>query len=107
MMFMYLLCRLCPYTPKCGFIYTLGRNAFAAAVVLVFYVPFIAIAPHGVLWSLRDQGTRPLQIESAGALRALMRGSAIVRARGVGVLARTRASGASRRGKSLVRRIRS
>src|SRR5437588_1231 len=31
------------------------------------YIPFLAIAPHGVAWSLRDQGTRPLQIESAAA----------------------------------------
>jgi hypothetical protein len=44
----------------------IGIGMFVA-VVLVFYLPFVAIAPHGVLWSLRDQGTRPLQIESAGA----------------------------------------
>ena len=41
--------------------------AWFVAVVAVFYIPFIAIAPHGVLWSLRDQGTRPLQLESSGA----------------------------------------
>ena len=38
-----------------------------AAVVAVCYIPWVAIAPHGVAWSFRDQGTRPLQIESAGA----------------------------------------
>ena len=41
--------------------------AWFVGVVAVCYIPFVAIAPHGVLWSLRDQGTRPLQIESAGA----------------------------------------
>jgi hypothetical protein len=41
--------------------------AWFAGVVAVCYIPFVAIAPHGVLWSFRDQGTRPLQIESVGA----------------------------------------
>jgi hypothetical protein len=36
-------------------------------VVAVCFLPWVAIAPHGVAWSFRDQGTRPLQIESAGA----------------------------------------
>ena len=44
----------------------IGLACFVGVVAL-FYVPFVAISPHGVLWSLRDQGTRPLQIESAGA----------------------------------------
>jgi hypothetical protein len=44
----------------------IGVGMFVAVVAL-FYVPFLAIAPHGVVWSLRDQGTRPLQIESAAA----------------------------------------
>jgi hypothetical protein len=38
-----------------------------AGVVAVVYIPWVAIAPHGILWSFRDQGTRPLQLESAGA----------------------------------------
>ncbi len=41
--------------------------AWFVGVVALFYLPFLAIAPHGVLWSLRDQGTRPLQIESSAA----------------------------------------
>jgi hypothetical protein len=44
----------------------IGVGMFVAVVAL-FYVPFLAVAPHGVVWSLRDQGTRPLQIESAAA----------------------------------------
>jgi hypothetical protein len=44
----------------------IGLGVFVA-VVAVCYVPWVAIAPHGVAWSFRDQGTRPLQIESAGA----------------------------------------
>jgi hypothetical protein len=44
----------------------IGLTLFVA-VVAVCFVPWVAIAPHGVAWSFRDQGTRPLQIESAGA----------------------------------------
>lgn len=44
----------------------IGLGMFVA-VVAVAYIPWLAIAPHGVAWSFRDQGTRPLQIESAGA----------------------------------------
>jgi uncharacterized membrane protein len=37
------------------------------AVVAVAFVPFFALAPHGVWASLHGQATRPLQIESLGA----------------------------------------
>jgi uncharacterized membrane protein len=39
----------------------------AAAVVAVFVVPFLAVAPHGVWESIRRQASRPLQIESLGS----------------------------------------
>ena len=38
-----------------------------AAVVLVVFLPFVALAPGGVWRSLHDQVSRPLQIESLGA----------------------------------------
>ncbi len=38
-----------------------------AAVVAVAFVPFVALAPHGVWASLHGQASRPLQIESLGA----------------------------------------
>jgi hypothetical protein len=41
--------------------------AWFAGIVAVCYLPFVAIAPDGVAWSFRDQGTRPLQIESSAA----------------------------------------
>ena len=44
----------------------LGLGIFAAVVVAVF-VPFLAIAPGGVVDSVRGQLSRPLQIESLGA----------------------------------------
>ncbi len=39
----------------------------AAAVVAVVVVPFLVLAPHGLLESVRGQATRPLQVESIGA----------------------------------------
>ena len=41
--------------------------ACAAAVVAVFVVPFLAVAPHGVWSSIQRQASRPLQIESLGS----------------------------------------
>jgi uncharacterized membrane protein len=46
-----------------------GRNnaeLFGIASAAVFFVPFAIIAPHGLWASLREQGDRPLQIESLG-----------------------------------------
>jgi len=39
----------------------------AAAVVALFVVPFLAVAPHGFWESIRRQASRPLQIESLGS----------------------------------------
>jgi hypothetical protein len=39
----------------------------AAAGVLVFVIPFVALAPHSVWESVRRQASRPLQIESLGS----------------------------------------
>jgi uncharacterized membrane protein len=39
----------------------------AAAVLVVVFVPFVALAPHGIWTSLTGQADRPLQIESLGA----------------------------------------
>ena len=39
----------------------------AAAAVLAWVVPFLALAPHGVWSSLAGQASRPLQLESLGA----------------------------------------
>ena len=45
-----------------------GRSAIAGlAVVSAAFVPFAAIAPHGVWHTLSGQGSRPLQVESLGA----------------------------------------
>ncbi|HVW88934.1 MAG TPA: glycosyltransferase 87 family protein, partial [Gaiellaceae bacterium] len=45
-----------------------GRSALAGlAVVAVAFVPFFALAPHGMWHSLSGQASRPLQIESLGA----------------------------------------
>ena len=41
--------------------------ALVVAVVAVVFLPFVALAPHGVWHSLTVQLTRPLQIESLGA----------------------------------------
>jgi len=38
-----------------------------AVVVVLVFLPFVAVAPHGVASSLRGQLDRPLQIESAGS----------------------------------------
>jgi uncharacterized membrane protein len=45
-----------------------ARSALAgAAVVLIVFLPFAILAPHGLWHSLRGQASRPLQIESLGA----------------------------------------
>jgi uncharacterized membrane protein len=45
-----------------------GWSALAGlAVVALAFVPFLAVAPHGVWHSLSGQASRPLQIESLGA----------------------------------------
>jgi Glycosyltransferase family 87 len=41
--------------------------AVFAGVVLVCFLPFLAVAPHGVWWAVHGQENRPLQLESAGA----------------------------------------
>jgi uncharacterized membrane protein len=41
--------------------------ALAAGVVVAVYLPFLLVAPEGVLSSLRRQFSRPLQIESLGS----------------------------------------
>jgi hypothetical protein len=41
--------------------------AIFAGVVLVCFLPFLIVAPHGVWASIQDQSGRPLQIESIGA----------------------------------------
>ena len=38
-----------------------------AVVLLACFLPFLAIAPHGVWWAIHGQENRPLQIESVGA----------------------------------------
>jgi hypothetical protein len=45
--------------------------ACAAAVVAIFVVPFLAVAPHGVWSSIQRQASRPLQIESLGSAALL------------------------------------
>ena len=41
--------------------------AICAAVAAVVFLPFVALAPDGVAWSVRRQLDRPLQIESLGS----------------------------------------
>jgi Glycosyltransferase family 87 len=41
--------------------------AVFAAVVLVCFLPFLLVAPHGVWWAVHGQENRPLQLESVGA----------------------------------------
>lgn len=41
--------------------------ALFAAVVLVCFLPFVIVAPHGVWWAIHGQENRPLQLESVGA----------------------------------------
>ncbi|MBA3842123.1 MAG: DUF2029 domain-containing protein [Actinobacteria bacterium] len=43
----------------------------AAATVLLCFVPFIVASPGGVLWSIKDQINRPLQLESSAAAALL------------------------------------
>ena len=45
--------------------------ACAAAVVALFVVPFLVVAPHGVWSSIQRQASRPLQIESLGSAALL------------------------------------
>jgi hypothetical protein len=42
-------------------------SGIAAAAALAWFVPFLALSPHGVWESLSGQAGRPLQIESLGA----------------------------------------
>jgi Glycosyltransferase family 87 len=41
--------------------------AVFAGVVLVCFIPFLVVAPHGVWWAIHGQENRPLQLESVGA----------------------------------------
>jgi hypothetical protein len=41
--------------------------SLCVGVVLLVFLPFLLLAPDGVVWSIRRQLDRPLQIESAGA----------------------------------------
>src|SRR5262249_32798758 len=45
----------------------IGGLAGFAAAFLVFVVPFLVLAPHGLVESFRSQAARGLQIESLGA----------------------------------------
>ncbi|MDX6467082.1 MAG: hypothetical protein QOI27_2122 [Gaiellaceae bacterium] len=46
-----------------------GRGVVAAAgVIAACVVPFVVIAPHGMWWALQRQFSRPLQVESLGAV---------------------------------------
>jgi uncharacterized membrane protein len=45
----------------------IGCVAIFAAIVLVCFLPFLVIAPHGVWWAIHGQASRPPQIESLGA----------------------------------------
>jgi hypothetical protein len=52
------------------------RGAAVFAVVLVaWFAPFVAVAPGGVWHSVRDQATRPLQIESLGGSALVVAGA--------------------------------
>ena len=44
-----------------------GASLAGLAVVLVAFVPFAVVAPHGLWDSMRAQASRPLQVESLGA----------------------------------------
>jgi hypothetical protein len=53
-----------------------GRGAAVfAAVLALWFVPFVAVAPGGVWDSVRGQATRPLQIESLGASALVFAGA--------------------------------
>ena len=41
--------------------------ALFAVVVMVCFLPFLLVAPHGVWWAVHGQENRPLQLESIGA----------------------------------------
>jgi hypothetical protein len=41
--------------------------ALFAGVVLLCFLPFAVIAPHGIWWAIHGQENRPLQLESVGA----------------------------------------
>jgi hypothetical protein len=41
--------------------------AVFGVVLLVCFLPFLVIAPHGVWWAIHGQENRPLQLESVGA----------------------------------------
>jgi Glycosyltransferase family 87 len=45
----------------------LGCVAVFGVVLLVCFVPFLVIAPHGLWWAIHGQENRPLQLESVGA----------------------------------------
>ncbi len=45
----------------------LGCLGVFAAVLLVCFLPFLLIAPHGLWWAIHGQENRPLQLESVGA----------------------------------------
>jgi hypothetical protein len=53
-----------------------ARGAAVFTVVLaLWFVPFVAVAPGGVWHSIREQATRPLQIESLGASALVVAGA--------------------------------
>jgi len=52
---------------RCGRRAALGCLAVFGVVLLVCFLPFLVIAPHGVWWAVHGQENRPLQIESVGA----------------------------------------
>ena len=58
------------------------------AVVALVFLPFVALSPGGVVWSLRRQLDRPLQIESLGAAVLIALHHAVGMPLGVGELAR-------------------
>jgi uncharacterized membrane protein len=45
----------------------LGCLAVFGVVLLLCFLPFLVIAPHGVWWAIHGQENRPLQLESVGA----------------------------------------
>jgi uncharacterized membrane protein len=45
----------------------IGCVAIFAVIVLVCFLPFLVVAPHGVWWAIHGQASRPPQIESLGA----------------------------------------
>jgi uncharacterized membrane protein len=45
----------------------IGCVAIFAVIVLVCFLPFLVVAPHGVWWAIHGQASRPPEIESLGA----------------------------------------